>query len=95
MGEIKVTFGAIHTAVSDIQQARGNMDGLLGDLEAYLRPLVADWEGEAASLYQAKKAQWTDAQQNLNQILAQIGTALGQAGEDFQATERANARMWG
>lgn len=95
MGQIKVTFGALQQGVADINSTSGNLQGQLSDLENYLKPIVSTWTGEAAELYQAKQAEWNTAQENLNTILRQIGNALSQASDDFAATERANANMWG
>lgn len=95
MGEIKVTFGALQQGVADIQSTSGNLQGQLSDLQAYLKPIVSTWTGEAAELYQAKQQEWNTAQDNLNQILQKIGQALQAASDDFNAAERSNASLWG
>ena len=94
MSEILVTFSAISTAEGDIATTSQNINGQLADLKAYLAPLVADWTGSAAELYQAKQKQWDEAAAELNAILAQISRAVGAAGEDFRAAENSNASIW-
>jgi WXG100 family type VII secretion target len=94
MSEILVTFSAIAGAQGDVNTAAARLNGQLGDLKAYLAPMVATWTGAAAENYNAKQRQWDEAAQALNEILAQIGRALGNAGDDFQSAEASNARMW-
>jgi early secretory antigenic target protein ESAT-6 len=91
---IKVTFGEIAGAQQNVAGTAQKMNAQLEDLQRTLQPLVATWQGEAAMDYQAKKKQWDTAAADLNQVLAQIGTALGQANEGYQQTERANASRW-
>jgi len=94
MSEILVTFSAIQQGRADVVASANNLNGQLGDLKAFLAPMVATWSGAAAENYNAKQRQWDEAAEALNEILAQIGRALGNAGDDFQATERSNASMW-
>jgi early secretory antigenic target protein ESAT-6 len=91
---IKVTFGEIAGAQQNVAGTAQKMNAQLEDLQRTLQPLVATWQGEAATDYQAKKKQWDTAAADLNQVLAQIGTALGQANEGYQQTERVNASRW-
>lgn len=88
---ILVTFGAVQQAAGDASTAATQLNSQL----AYLAPLVAAWEGTAASDYTAKQAQWDSAQQGLNQVLAQISRAVGKAHDTYNTTENTNAAMWG
>jgi len=93
-GNILVTFGAVQQAQGDTQTTANNLNQQLGDLKSYLQPLVATWTGAASSDYQAKQAQWDQAQQALNDILARISMALGTAHTNYVSTEQTNQRMW-
>lgn len=93
-GHMLVTFGSIAQAESDVQSTANNLNQQLGDLKAYLQPLVSTWQGAASTDYQAKQAEWDKAQQELNQILAQISRALGHANESYQQVEHRNQSMW-
>lgn len=93
-GEILVTFAALKQGVQDCQRTAANLDGQLSDLEAYLKPLVATWSGDASELYNAKQQQWNQAQTEINQILQQISRALDAAADDFHAAENSNKGMW-
>ena len=94
MSEILVTFSAIQAAQSDVSTTSTNINSELSDLKAFLAPMVATWSGTAAENYQAKQRQWDEAATELNNILAQIGRALGSAGDDFATAESSNANIW-
>lgn len=89
--QIKVTFGQLQATQEQVQGTVASVNGLLGDLKSYLAPMVATWTGQAAENYNAKQAQWDQASNDLNEVLAAIGRALGSANEGFQTTENQNA----
>jgi early secretory antigenic target protein ESAT-6 len=94
MAEIKVTFAALETAQTDVSGVAGRMTAQLEDLKRFLAPMVATWEGQAATEYQAKQRQWDTAAANLAAVLGQIGVALGRANESYRQVEQANASRW-
>lgn len=94
MSEIKVTFGALETAQTDVSGVAGRMTTQLEDLKRFLAPMVATWEGQAATEYQARQRQWDTAAANLASVLGQIGVALGTANESYRQVEQTNAARW-
>ncbi|QYN35041.1 WXG100 family type VII secretion target [Pseudonocardia sp. DSM 110487] len=94
MSEIKVTFGALEAAQADVSAVAGRMTSGLEDLKRFLAPMVATWEGQAATEYQAKQRQWDTAAANLTTVLGQIGVALGTANQSYRQVEQANASRW-
>lgn len=94
VSEIKVTFGALEAARADVAGVATRMTGQLEDLKRFLAPLVATWEGQAATDYQAKQRQWDTAAADLAAVLGQIGVALGTANESYRQVEQANAARW-
>ncbi|TWF78370.1 WXG100 family type VII secretion target [Pseudonocardia hierapolitana] len=94
MSEIKVTFAALEAAQSDVSGVAGRMTGQLEDLKRFLAPLVATWEGQAATEYQAKQRQWDTAAAGLANVLGRIGVALGTANESYRQVEQSNASRW-
>jgi len=92
--EMKADFGQMEAGATQISGAARNINQQLEDLKRFLQPLVASWTGEAATGYQAKQAQWDRAAQDLNQILQQIGRAVGTSTENYQAAENANRNIW-
>jgi WXG100 family type VII secretion target len=93
-GRMLVTFGAINEAALDTDSIATQIAQQLSDLKAYLAPLVASWSGEASTDFQALQAKWDASADDLNQILRQISQSLRIAGEQYQATERANSSIW-
>jgi early secretory antigenic target protein ESAT-6 len=94
VSEILVTFGELENARSSIQTTWTNISREMEDLKRYLQPMVATWTGEAATAYQAHQAQWDRSAADLNQVLNQIGVALGTSNDNYQAGEAANRARW-
>ncbi len=94
MSEIKVTFGALEAAQADVASTATRISGQLEELKRFLAPMVATWEGQAATEYQATQRKWDTAAADLASVLAQIGVALGTANDSYQQVERANAARW-
>jgi 6 kDa early secretory antigenic target len=94
VGEILVTFGELESARSAIQTTWANISREMDDLKRYLQPMVETWTGEAASAYQAHQAKWDRSAADLNQVLNQIGVALGTSNENYQVGEAANKARW-
>ena len=94
MTEIKVSFGALEAARADVSGTATRISGQLSDLQRFLAPLVAGWEGRAAAEYQARQRQWDTAAADLAGVLAQIGVALGVANDSYRQVEQVNAARW-
>jgi 6 kDa early secretory antigenic target len=94
MDEIRVTFGEIAAGQQSVTSTSQQIGQQLDDLKAFLAPLVAEWTGEAAQNYQAQQHEIDTAWRDLNQVLAQIGVLLGQANDNYQATEARNAARY-
>ena len=93
-GRIQVTFGELENARGSIQTNWSNITRELDDLKRYLQPMVQTWSGEASTAYQAQQAKWDQSAADLNQVLNQIGVALGTSNENFQSAERTNASRY-
>jgi early secretory antigenic target protein ESAT-6 len=92
---ILVTFGAVNEAAMDADGVASQIAQQLGDLKAYLAPLVASWSGEAAGDFQAQQAKWDTSATDLNQVLRQISQSLRTAADNYLNTERSNQQIWG
>jgi WXG100 family type VII secretion target len=92
--EIKVTFGALAAAQSDVSGTASRITTQLDDLRRFLTPMVATWQGTAAQDYQVRQKQWDTAAADLTAVLAQIGVALGAANDSYRQAENANAARW-
>ena len=91
---ITVTFGTISQAQADVSNTVTRIDQQLSDLRQYLAPLVASWEGGAATDYQALQRRWDGSANDLNAVLGQISSLLGRAHESYTVTESSNVSVW-
>lgn len=94
MGEIHVQFEALQAGEQGIRNNYAKLTGTLEQLESDLQPMIASWSGSAQEAYLACKKQWDDAAMALAQVLNNIGTAVGQAHENYTAAETAARSNW-
>lgn len=92
MTEIKVNYAALEAAETQIKAISRAMDEKLAALRGKLQQMV--WEGQDQQRYLEYQGQWDRAVADLNQVLAQIGAAVGTANSNYQQTEQANASRW-
>lgn len=91
---IHYQFGAIAAAAGDINTTSMRINQLLADLKSMLAPMVATWEGDAATAYNAAQAKWDRAAEELNTILATISQTVTQSNDQMQQINRAAAASW-
>lgn len=91
---IKVNFAEVANASQSLSTSASKLEQLLGDLKQRLAPLEAGYEGAAKEAWHAKQNEWNKAQDDLRQVLASIGMAVQQSGENYEQTEKANANRW-
>lgn len=89
--QIGVDFSRLEQTQLHLAQTQGQMNTKLSDLKSEIRPLVANWEGEASAQYQVLQAQWDSAAADLNAVLGRINVALAEANAQLQVAERTNA----
>jgi 6 kDa early secretory antigenic target len=92
---ILVNFQTVSTASSDVRTTANNIKSQLDDLEASVKRVANTWEGAAQEGYQQKQRQWDQTAEHLHQVLMKISTALQNSADNYQATEKANANVWG
>jgi len=91
---LRVNFGALSQAGSDIQKAISTLESELSQLEQDAAPLVATWEGAAKDSYAERQKRWQTASHDLQNILRDIKGAVDASASDYQETERkAQARF--
>ncbi|MGQ0839122.1 WXG100 family type VII secretion target [Actinokineospora sp.] len=92
---ISVNFAEVANAASSINSTSSQLENLLSDLRSRLAPLDAGYTGDAKEAWAAKQAQWNTAYDELKQVLSSISVAVQHSGENYEATEKANASKWG
>ncbi|HEU5355052.1 MAG TPA: WXG100 family type VII secretion target [Actinocrinis sp.] len=94
-GSVMVTFATIAEAAQNTQRTYQSLEQKLNDLHSFLQPMVASWTGSAAEQYQQKQQQWTQAQNDLGNVLQTIGRVLDETEQAYRTTESQNASNWG
>ena len=92
---IKVTFGELQSASSQISSAYNKITGELEGLEGRVKNVLSGYDGESSEAYNVAQSQWDQAANDLSQVLSSIGVAVQQAAEAYQEGERRNASRWG
>jgi 6 kDa early secretory antigenic target len=92
---IKVDFGHLSSAAGEISSQAAKIQSELDNLKQRLNPVIAQWEGGASESYQAAQRAWDESAAGLQQVLAQVGTAVQSATDAYQAAESKNQGRWG
>lgn len=93
-GEISVVFGDVEDAAARVRAVGANIDMLLSDLRAMLRPVTAEWTGTAALNYQYQQHMWDSAAQDLHGVLLRIATVLEASHGGYVDTESQLRNLW-
>lgn len=94
MASYQVDSEAVLSAHGAIQNTMSRLEAEAANLRAQLVNLQGSWTGPAAMAFQSIVGDWTATQHRVEQNLAAIGQALGQAGRQYADVELANARMF-
>jgi early secretory antigenic target protein ESAT-6 len=78
---------ALRASASRIQSEVAGMLGQLVNLQS-------TWSGQASTAFQGVVSDWRTTQQQVEQSLAGITTALGRAGQQYADAEQANASLF-
>ncbi len=92
--QLVVNFAAMQGASADIESAIGKLTSNLDQLNSDAKPLVSTWTGEAQQAYYQRQTTWTNAANDLTQILRSIQRAVADSTSDYQSTEHANTNLF-
>lgn len=87
--------GKMSEAEADLRLAYRQIKENLENLEKDLEKTLGQWESEAREYYDDARRQWNEGAAGLNDILAQLGVAVGNIRENYTATEKNNASIFG
>ena len=90
---IKVDYAVLESSNQQMQAISKTIDEKLDTLRSMLTKL--QWDGEDRAAYEQHQAQWDAAVRDINQILNDIGGAVGIARENYVTTEMSNSKVWG
>jgi early secretory antigenic target protein ESAT-6 len=94
-GEIAVNVDDIVGGADRVRAVAANVELLLGDLGAMLRPIAAEWTGAAAISYQYQQRLWQAAAEDLHSVLLQIAAVLEKTHTSYSEAESGLHRIWG
>jgi early secretory antigenic target protein ESAT-6 len=86
-GMLLVNFAALQQGATDIEKALHELQSQLSQLESDANPLVATWSGAAQQAYAERQRKWTQAADDLSNILRNIKGAVEESAQDYQRTE--------
>lgn len=81
--------------IDELKKTASGMTNETENLERQLGPLFETWEGDARAAYQTAKGEWDKAEQELRDIIEQLGQAINDVKEGFISTESSNAQLFG
>lgn len=90
-GVLKVDPAVLRAACEALTAGAQHLQAGLRDLDTEAQQVLGTWEGSAGGSYGAAWKQWHDGSLKVQQALATIAERLGQAGQAFEAHERASA----
>lgn len=93
-GEVQVTFAAIEDAAVLSGATNRAIQTLLEDLYRRIQPIVGLWSGTAAEGFQYQHSVWTQAADDLNDVLGHISTLLYDTHEGYSTAEAAVTELW-
>lgn len=93
MSMIKVDYAVLENANAQMQSISRTIDEKLDTLRQMLSKL--QWDGQDRAAYEQHQGQWDAAVRDINQVLNDIGRAVGIARENYVSTEMSNSKLWG
>ena len=94
MTRYQVDSEAVTAATSSAQASVARIQAEVSGLHGQLTALQSSWTGQAANAFQGVVADWKQVQERVEQSLAAIGHALGQAAVQYAEAEISNARLF-
>lgn len=88
---LRVNHAGLDMAAQDLGNTVKRIDDRLNRLESELAPLRSDWTGNAQQAYQAAKAKWDTAMQEMRDLLQQTSATVHQSNADYKAADQRGA----
>jgi WXG100 family type VII secretion target len=92
MSYFQTNYAQMETASQTIQGISKTIDTELDTLRLRLQNLT--WDGKDREAYNAHQAKWDAAVKDMNNLLNEIGGAVGIARSNYITTEMNNAQVW-
>jgi WXG100 family type VII secretion target len=83
-----------HSVRQEIHTTSARFNAALEELRSQIAPLQQLWTREAAAAYQAEQLKWHQAATALNEILLDLGTAVGDGAQEVADADHRAAGVW-
>jgi len=90
----RANFAGLDQGAAAFAQTASALMTELEDLEGKLKAKLAQWDGNAQQAYHTCQQQWQTSARDMQNIVTQLGSAISDSGQNYQAAERANSSIW-
>lgn len=94
MAQFMVDSEAVQLANVNVQATITRLQQEVSTLHSQLQGLQGSWQGLAASSFQEVMSRWRTTSDSVEAQLAEIGSALGHAANQYAEIEAANQRLF-
>ncbi|KFI63905.1 WXG100 family type VII secretion target [Bifidobacterium cuniculi] len=91
VGSISVRPQMVDTLAADIRNDSQGISQELDNLDAQVKSLIDQWDGEAREAYYRAQQDWNAKIQEMNQILNQISQATSQIASQYVESDNRSA----
>jgi WXG100 family type VII secretion target len=89
--QILVNFEAVESGSQGMIASQSQIDDILNEMKGKLDGIKERWDGNAQAAYADAQARWDSNANDMNAILAQMGHAVSQSGQNYNETDRSAA----
>lgn len=92
--DLRVNAATLSTAAGDLRTGASGIQASLDTMDAELRQLQTNWDGEAQRAYLIAKQQWTEGMEGMRQVLTLVSQLVDGANESYKTTDETNAKAF-
>ncbi len=85
---------AVLSATASVRASISRLQAEVSGFHGQLIGLQGSWSGQASTAFQAAVTDWKATEQRVEENLAALNAALGQAGQSYADVEASNARLF-
>ncbi|HEY6494973.1 MAG TPA: WXG100 family type VII secretion target [Trebonia sp.] len=90
-----VNISTVAEIAGEMGQISSNIQGILSHLDDGTAQNLAEWTSSARDAYNAAKAKWDVAAQDMVAQSANAQNSLAAIGDNYQQAEQSGAALWG
>lgn len=93
-GSINVKFDDVASIEAQMATTLKKLQNRLADLESALNPIHRSWSGDAQAAYKIDKTKWDTAAREMNTVLAQLKSSVGDAHTTYTDVNRKTTSLF-